>query len=943
MPVYDDPEQKTKVEADELRRITGIGRGEEDAMDTAARQGAEADAAEKDKLSTIGGGYNAHDTSKSASSKITGRFSRKKLIGGGAVGGIIAVIALLATVISGPSQFIHISELLQQFHFGNNSRFMADRDRNLFTHMRNYATGDRHMSNLGYSANKVADRYEKRLADVGIKPIYENVGRSTGSIQFLEVDGNTPEGKKVIEKARRSGIDIPDAPDGKHVIKLRGDDGAKQARTLLRASLDSLEDLGKLNSAIAKRLLIKRGGVSLHQLSANKAREKGQTLADYYRARREERAEERAQGSSEIDIEVPDAETTTDAEGNAVTDPIADQASQEAGEIVEDVASVDVLDADAVSKIAQIKNSLLVKGAGTAVAVVGVMCTVRSLGDQAENLQYTKIILPMLRIGMEFVSIGAQVKSGIDVNSEQLGSIAADLYDTSKDIPKNARSFWSAKSLQAEQGKPQTGPDLDESLQPGQVEGKPIWLATLDAVPGLSQACGVSDLVQGLPVIKQVGELSNAVISRATGGILDRAIGMLINVMAGDVEIVNAKGAELGNIANYGTLLAANDSAISMGGRALGTAEVATLDKNRKQEDLQEFQQKSFATRIFDIHEKDSLAAKTLLENPDLAQPTSAVASFFTAPTRILSNLGSITTKLFTPGLSAEETPYSYGVDEYGFSQQEMDDPAYENPFANADIVEPQLKDLNDKYGGCFGTTISTDGKIQTKETVKYSATTVCNDSKDPMLVRYRFYIADTIAMTTMSCYELSVGCAELGLEGGTSTTAGSGIAGVEMPPNLGPEEQNGYYLMPEATNGEYIFSTGSNHYGSKELVGAIYTVAKKWHEKYPTSRVRIGDLNARGGHLSHTTGVDVDITTEDTSAANTGGNAEMSKELARMFADTGIVELIYYNDKAVQDDFNAYAKSKGLPATMESWSGHDNHFHVRVLDDYKLQAGGQP
>ena len=170
---------------------------------------------------------------------------------------------------------------------------------------------------------------------------------------------------------------------------------------------------------------------------------------------------------------------------------------------------------------------------------------------------------------------------------------------------------------------------------------------------------------------------------------------------------------------------------------------------------------------------------------------------------------------------------------------------------------------------------------------------------------------------------------------------ANSGIAGVQAPPNLAGPQSNGYYLMPDAQPpGLYTFNGGTppeSRCGSKQLVSVIYTVAQAWKQKFPDSNLVVGDLNGPGSqHKSHNFGVDVDITTSDRSAANTSGDPEKSKALARMFADTKVIKNIFYNDTSVQQDFNAYVASKGYPGKMSSESGHDNHFHVRLLDDFK-------
>lgn len=170
---------------------------------------------------------------------------------------------------------------------------------------------------------------------------------------------------------------------------------------------------------------------------------------------------------------------------------------------------------------------------------------------------------------------------------------------------------------------------------------------------------------------------------------------------------------------------------------------------------------------------------------------------------------------------------------------------------------------------------------------------------------------------------------------GGTDTGP---IAGLIYPPNLaGPISGTNYYRMPESQPpGLYVFS-GNDRCGSKEITAVLYTVAKKWKETYPNSTLRIGDINAASGHLSHKNGVDVDVTVSDRSAANTGGSRDKSIQLGKWFIDTGIIKMIFYNDTTVQQAVNDYAKSVGKSGYMRSWPGHENHFHVRILDQYKL------
>ena len=171
------------------------------------------------------------------------------------------------------------------------------------------------------------------------------------------------------------------------------------------------------------------------------------------------------------------------------------------------------------------------------------------------------------------------------------------------------------------------------------------------------------------------------------------------------------------------------------------------------------------------------------------------------------------------------------------------------------------------------------------------------------------------------------------------SPTTGPTIAGLTYPPNLGSALIGNYYVMPEAQPaGIYIFSGGTpanSRCGSKELIGTIYTVAQQWAKTYPGSSLIVGDLNAPSGHKSHKKGVDVDITVTDRSAANVGGDRQKSIQLGKWFMDTGIIKYIFYNDTAVQQEVNAYARANNKPGVMQYEDGHATHFHVRIADQF--------
>ena len=179
----------------------------------------------------------------------------------------------------------------------------------------------------------------------------------------------------------------------------------------------------------------------------------------------------------------------------------------------------------------------------------------------------------------------------------------------------------------------------------------------------------------------------------------------------------------------------------------------------------------------------------------------------------------------------------------------------------------------------------------------------------------------------------------------------------LELPPNFDPTPTaEGYYRMPDSVTAQevgidasgdlYVWNGGTpenSRCGSQTLIAAVYTVAKRWKTENPNSTIIVGDLNEEAGHVSHNYGVDVDITVQGTpDAANTSQDptAAGSIRLAQMFADTGIIEVIGYRDNRVISAYDEYADLFGLPGYVGYWDGHADHFHVRILQEYRDEDG---
>jgi murein endopeptidase len=153
--------------------------------------------------------------------------------------------------------------------------------------------------------------------------------------------------------------------------------------------------------------------------------------------------------------------------------------------------------------------------------------------------------------------------------------------------------------------------------------------------------------------------------------------------------------------------------------------------------------------------------------------------------------------------------------------------------------------------------------------------------------------------------------------------------------------------MMPESPDGTYVFSTGTperSRCGSQQLIAAIYTASSRWKQEFPDSTVVVGDLNEEEGHASHVNGVDVDITVIGTpDAANTAEDptATGSIRLAELFADTGIINVIGYQDNRVISAYANYAATNNLPGVVQPWDGHADHFHVRIADEFRGPYSG--
>ena len=346
----------------------------------------------------------------------------------------------------------------------------------------------------------------------------------------------------------------------------------------------------------------------------------------------------------------------------------------------------------------------------------------------------------------------------------------------------------------------------------------------------------------------------------------------------------------------------------AIGGKAVTPKEAVAYSEELKSESRQEWRQKSLVARLFSPDNPDSITTRLVITTPTSVQGATGMIARITATWRYLPRL---LAGIFIPPTLADTAMFSpHNVITYATPRNDPSRDLDPDQFTDEFCAQKDKEWAESKQRVA---SISKSFDVHTKT--------------NPCALE-RVGVAVAGAMFTDDPNDGGLGIAP---SGGTDESAP--IKGLAYPPNLGSPNGNGYYKMPDPQNKEYEFNLGappSQRCGSKELVGLIYTLAVQWKQKYNDSLLQVWDLNATG-HASHTRGIDVDLSTTNDSGANVAGSDERSIQLGKWAVDTGIVELIFYNDTAVIREVNRYAGRE----VMQYWAGHEDHFHVRIQSKF--------
>jgi acid phosphatase len=650
---------------------------------------------------------------------------------------LVAAVSVGSIWFAGPFEAIHVAQILLKGHFQVGEDQGDERTGRLYRYLR--SGGDIGETRLGYLSSKYKTAMLGDLEKIGLKPIKGGANTFKGFEIDRAAKGNPYSdlsNKETLNRLAEKGIKPSSVKfnGSKAEISMKGYFQNRAATKLL------VKDMGYkgVNTALRSRILRSYYGLTWHPLKRidMKVNEK---IADAYKTWKEEREKRISNG--------------VDESGKA------------------NIGSKD----EAKSKLEAIKSSKSVKIAGGIAAAQAVVCGLHAVAAGIDDIRYTDVVLPLMRLSGEAISTGQQTQSNQDIDATALSFVAKNFSGVDPDTGK--KTTWNqAESIQHQAGKTNSGIEAPQADQ-GIAEGVPSWLLWTNAQP-VKKAC--SDVGQwiGTGVSTAVGVLSGGIVSTIVGGVtsmiaVPKAIEAASGFLSGEAVDPNAGGAAWGSNIDYGGALLANGQALQFAGGALSKTEVAQLQSQVEQADAQDFAAKSFAYRLLNPRDHRTLAAK-MIDGSSSVQPQNIASTFAST----LTNLGSIFKAPFSllfGKAHAATGPFDYGFPIYGFSDADMKNPMVADPYANAEKVAKILdgasgskyidqandcfsisinKDENDKWAAVPDTSSHPDGiNIYAQ---KYSPSK-CRDGgslNHSNWLRVRFFIFDSGIMDGYACYQ---------------------------------------------------------------------------------------------------------------------------------------------------------------------------------------------
>ncbi len=748
---------------------------------------------ESEALDSYFSGLNSEDKAPPKGFGQKMRMSMRKRRNKILLGALASMLPVVGSFISLPYQLTHLSSLLQQFHFSINEDVGESRTQRLLRYIKYPDTPENRR--LGILGNRVADRIETKLRRLGADVNYS----AGGFLESFDVDANNA---KLIADLEADGMarvnSAPDVPEGKIRFGLTDlDEGGRFNRRTRVSNTKTLfrkAGYGKL-SALHSRVLIKKGGLSFRPMGLLPRGTKDD-LAVRVRDWKEKRTERRVNGvETDITVKANDADEAATPEEQAERERVQAEADGD-----NSTRRSLVTEGGTTQERISAARRKLIGGGIAAVGGVSLLCTIRELDEQADELKWANRALPKARIAMDLVAAGEQIKQGEGFTAEEVGVWTEEVQEVAEfvavesdgtEVVHELGPAVNAEGIRAELGLPGGAPQ-QESARYSSDRGDLLAKISnsMNGFPAIDTICGVATnpwfgaaltvATLGTYTLLDAG-LDAAVLVAGALWIDD-----LVRIAAGAEVDPEAVGADLGNHANDGSRLNANGQAIAYGGRELTNTETIAWEKRRDENIAYENSQKPFFERYFSFDNPRSLASLATLRMPQGYM--ASITDIFTSPFAAFAGL-------IAPA-HAQEVSYDYGFPRFGFSIGELEDPRYANPYENIEWLEnnADIDELNETLGrDCFDLEINEsdtapeDGTFATLEGTHYygedGLIDRCFEARsevsNEVFTRYRFYVLDNMLLTSLACYEgWEKYCDELGFSNNTTTTAGSNVSG---------------------------------------------------------------------------------------------------------------------------------------------------------------------
>lgn len=696
---------------------------------------------------------------------------KKKIIGGGIGGGIVGLTMFGFSFLHGPLQFIHISQLLQQFHLFSNDEAIANRGTRLIRYMRN--PNDKAGRRLTVLQNAIATRYETKLKASGIEFEYNRAGY----LDKVKIDpdafdsgGKSPE---EIQKQLKSEFDIDADINGNAVdIDRTQFESMFSTRKFskFRNKFMAKTFPGRIASSMLGRPLKAKAGITLHPIK-KLDRKVDEKLSDVWEKIKKKRDDTLSNGQTD---DKPDYVGDGDEDKDGNKTPNADDDAAAGG-----AKNPDTLE--------DIKSDFKKSGFAAlgAVGIASALCAIKGVIEAIDSTAHPNLILPLMRLGGEFMALGSQAQAGHDIDLDSLGYYANKLYDESKE--SNERTWSNARSIQGELGQELTGPDMPANLQPPDEQNKVLEI--INSIPGVGIGCKIVEntafqwAVTAAEFATGAGKIASTVLGEVAGAFFfPKLLDFVIETFGKKlVNLESLTGSDLGNAFNYGTRLFANEQAVTLGGRKLTPEETAELDEVRDAEISRIAKEQGFVYRTFSLSNPRSLMSFAYRQAP--VSYSGMVSSVFKTPSSLFSS--AFSNLPFVRKVHAQEE-YEYSFSKYGFSLEELDNPTVANPIENMNSMsDEQIQNLYDKYKDCFGISMSPapEFKITTGQSMDYrKLPDQCfDDRNNEDYLRFRFFVMDSYVAESMACYESidDSACANLGVESSSSEAMGTNDGGI--------------------------------------------------------------------------------------------------------------------------------------------------------------------